>query len=75
MALPTIDEKIAWVLHQIQSFEQAIAESRDDEFIQACEHQLTFFYAILDDLYGIRLWNHVHKSEKFDLNVLPMMSN
>jgi len=75
MALPNIDQKIEWVKDQIAKFEQAIKESQDQEYIALLELQLTFFYSILDDLYGIRLWNHVHQSEKFDLNVLPMMSN
>lgn len=75
MAIPTIDEKIAWINKHIETFDMAIAESEDDDAILLYKDQLNYFYAILDDLYSIRLWQHVHGVKEFDLHVLPIMLN
>jgi hypothetical protein len=75
MALLTIDEKINWINNQIDAFEQTISESEDEEFKIVCKMQIVFFHNILDDLYNMRLWNSIHKSDKFEINILPMSSN
>lgn len=75
MANWTTDQKIQWVRNRLDFLENAISEEQDQGHKEWLMSDRDFFYAVLDDLYGIRLWNSLHKSDSFEVNSIPMSMN